>query len=215
MPVSTKTKAVAGLALLDIVRQVATAWSARERAREEAEQQRAVARFASGVRSKMPDWSEWELERGWPPIHRRSTAESRLRTWGPLALVIGAASAMIVVLAHVIVKREERAGMDADPADERAMVGAVRASARAIDAGVTKIAEGGTSAATGTAAAIAAGSSAVRTAAVARAKTELDERVIAPVRKKAVLYGVLGVLALTVYVALIATVVQLAVGAIA
>ena len=84
----------------------------------------------------------------------------------------------------------------------------------AIDAGVAKLVEGGSSVAVGTAGAVAAGSSAVKTAAVDRAKVEVDHRVVRPAKRKALLYGSIGAVGLTAYVILIAVIVQVVVGAV-
>ena len=219
MPVSTKTKAVAGLAALDIVRQVVTAWAAREKAERDrigfgqgiARDARQLARDARG---HMPDLSRWELERGWPPLHHRSSAAERARAWWPIAAILVLTSAAVAFLAHRIAS-ETRDETEPDPkATDSRMVGAVRAGSKAIDAGVMKVVDGGSSAATGTVAAVAAGSSAIRTATVDRAKVELEERVVEPAKKKAIVYGALGFTALTIYVIVIAVVVQLLVGAI-
>ncbi len=218
MPVSTKTKAVAGLAALDIVRQLATAWAAREKA------ERARTGFGEGLthdarqlardaREHLPDLSRWELERGWPPIHHRSSAAARVRSWWPIAAIIAVASAAVVAVAHVIASRADDPTEPTANATDSRMVGAVRAGSKAIDAGVMKVVDGGSSAATGTAAAVAAGSSAIRTATVDRAKVELEERVVEPAKKKAIVYGAVGFTALTLYVIVIAVVVQLLVGA--
>lgn len=212
MPVSTKTKAVAALAALDVVRQLATAWAAHEKA----EQSRAgfgeglgrdVRRLAAQTRDRL-DFSDWELERGWPPVHRRSHA----RTWVPVTVIAIAAAAGVAVTAHMVARRDEDLESTEAARDSR-VVGAVRAGSKAIDAGMMKVVDGGSSAATGTAAAVAAGSSATRSATVDRAKAELDEHVVAPARRKAIVYGSLGFAALTVYVIVIAAIVQLLVGA--
>jgi hypothetical protein len=219
MPVSTKTKAVAGLAVLDIARQVATAWSAKHQAEQQRigfghglrEDARQVLRETADRFPTLP--SRDQLQWGFPPIRRRPTFADRMRAWGPIGLVILASTAAVVVAARVIARRES----ERDPEEVAAappVVGAVRAGSQAIDAGVAKLVEGGSGVATGTASAIAAGSSAVRTATVDRAKVEIDHRVVTPAKRKAVLYGSIGAVGLTMYVILIAVIVQLVVGAV-
>lgn len=218
MPVSTKTKAVAGLAVLDIVRQVVTAWSAKH----QAEQQRIG--FGAGVRedarSVWRDARDYAREHmpeprwGLPPWRREPTLGDKLRAWGPIGIVILASTATIIAAARYLARRDEARSPE-DAATDSAVVGAVRAGSRAIDAGVTKVVEGGTGAAVGTASAIAAGSSAIRTATIDRARSEIDTRVVRPTRRKAIYYGSLGVVGLTAYVILVAVVVQLLVGAFA
>ena len=218
MPVSPKTKAVAGLAMLDIARQVATAWSAKH----QAEQQRIG--FGHGLREDarqglrdtrehLPTLpSRSDLQWAFPPIRRRPTFSDRLRTWGPVGAVVLVSTAAVLVGARIVARREA----ERDPEEVAAappVVGAVRAGSQAIDAGVAKLVEGGSGVAVGAASAIAAGSSAVKTAAVDRTKVELDQRVVAPAKKKAVLYGSIGAVGLTVYVIIIAVIVQLVVGA--
>jgi hypothetical protein len=217
MQTSSRTKVVASLAVLDLARQVASAWAARERARREqvgfgAGLRADTRRLAQDARHHVSDeLSRWEVERGWPPIHRRARASDRARAWVPVAAIVVLGGVAVAVVAHVLVGREEHG--EVDPEHDGRVAGAVRASAHAIDAGVSKVVEGGSGAAAGTAAAIAAGSSAVRAATVERARSELDARVVAPARRKAIVYGSLGVVALTVYVIVIAVVVQLVVGA--
>jgi hypothetical protein len=219
MPVSTKTKAVAGLALIDIARQVATAWSAKHQAEQQRigfghglrEDARQVLRETRDHFPMLPARSQ--LQWGFPPVRREPTFSDRFRTWGPVGAVIVASTAAVIFAARVIARREA----DRDPEEVAAstpVVGAVRAGSQAIDAGVTKLVEGGSGVAVGTASAIAAGSSAVRTAAVDRTRVEIDQRVVAPAKKKAVLYGSIGAVGLTAYVILIAVIVQLVVGAI-
>ena len=212
---STKTKAMIGLGLLDIARQVAHAWSARQ----QAEQQRIgfgkglredAVQLARDTRDRLPDHVDW---RHLPPWRNEPTRAQRARTWGPVAAVIALSSATVVVVAHLIARRDAEITLDSAASDSR-MVGAIRAGSEAIDAGVTKVVQGGSAAATGTASAVAAGSSAVKTATVQRAKVELDSRVVRPAKKKAIVYGSLGVVGLTAYVVLIAVIVQLVVGAV-
>lgn len=218
MPVSTKTKAVAGIAALDIVRQVATAWSAREQARRDEVGfgqgiRRDVRRLADDARDHASNLGRWDFTWGLPPIRRHPTAADRARTWGPVVAVILASTAALLAAAHIVSRRDDERDPE-DVATDSRVVSAVRAGSNAIDAGVAKVVEGGTGAAVGTASAVAAGSTAIRAATVERAKAELDERVIRPARKKAVGYGSLGVVALTVYIIVIAVVVQLLVQAI-
>ncbi len=215
MPVSTKTKAVAGLAMLDIVRQVATAWSAKHQAEQQRigfghglrEDARQVLRDA---RDHVPSRSQ--LQWGFPPVRRQPTFADRMRTWGPVAVVVVASTAAVIIAARAIARRDAEREPD-QLATATPVLGAVRAGSSAIDAGVAKVVEGGSNVATGTASAIAAGSSAVRTATVNRAKVEVDHRVVRPARRKAVLYGSIGAVGLTAYVILIAVIVQLVVGA--
>lgn len=215
MPVSTKTKAVAGLAMLDIVRQVATAWSAKH----QAEQQRVG--FGNGLREDarhvlrdardhVPSRSQ--LQWGFPPVRRRPSFADRMRTWGPVGVVAVASTAAVLVAARAVARRDVQGEPD-QIATAPPVVGAVRAGSQAIDAGVSKIVEGGSNVAAGTASAIAAGSSAVRSATVDRAKAEVDHRVVRPAKRKAILYGSIGAVGLTLYVILIAVIVQLVVGA--
>lgn len=217
MPVTTKTKAIAALGLLDVVRQVTTAWSARERAERERigfgrGVRQDVRRLASEARERTPDLSRWELERGWPPIHRRSTAASRVRTWAPVAVIVALASAAILVAAHVVARRDEDRDVEETVTDSR-VIGAARAGSNAIDAGVAKVVDGGAAVATGAAAATAAGSSAIKSATVNRARVELDEHVVAPAKRKAITFGTIGFAALTAYVIVLAAAVQLVVQA--
>jgi hypothetical protein len=216
--IDAKTKAVAGLAVLDIVRQVVTAWAARRRA--EREQLglgqgigQDVRRLAHRVGERTPDLTQWEFERSWPPVHRRATAAMRLRAWAPVFAIITIAGAAIIAAARHVSHLEPEQQLDETIGDSR-VAGAIRSGSHAIDAGVQRVVEGGSHAAVGTAAAVAAGSSAVRTAAVDRARAQVDERVVAPAKRKVTVYGVIGVVALTAYVILIATAVTLLVGAV-
>lgn len=217
MPVSTKTKAVAALGALDIVRQVATAWSARERA----EQERAgfgegvrqdMRRLASEARQRTPDMSHWELERGWPPVRRRPAASARIRTWAPIAVVVAVASAAIILAAYLVSRRDEDRTIEDAVTDTR-VAGAVRAGSTAIDSGVAKVVDGGGALAAGAASATAAGSTAIKAAAVNRTKAEVEERVVEPAKRKAMTFGAIGLAALTAYVVVLAAAVQLLVAA--
>ncbi|MEO6867342.1 MAG: hypothetical protein ABI200_04915 [Gaiellales bacterium] len=208
---SSKTKVVTTLALMDIARQVAQGWSAREQARQQrigfGEGLRQDARqLARDARERLPSPSDFEW--GMPPWHRKPTAADRVRTWAPVAVVAVAATGAVIVAAHVIARGDREFKPDEASSDSR-MVGAIRAGSKAIDSGVTKVVEGGTAAAVGTASAVAAGSSAIRTAAVDTAKDAVQEKVVAPAKKKAITWSALGIVGLTVYVVLIATAVQL------
>ena len=212
MPVNTKTKAVAGLALLDIARQLVTAWSAKREAERDRlsfghglreDTRRAVIR----ARNSAPEL-QWSL----PPWRSKPSFADRMRTWGPVGLVIVLASTAVVLAARHVARQDPGVAPD-DAATDSKVVGAVRAGSQAIDAGVAKVVEGGSTAAAGTASAIAAGSSAVRQATVQRAKVEVDHRVVRPAKKKAIVYGTLGAAGLTAYVIVIAVAVQLIVGA--
>lgn len=216
MPVSTRTKAVAALGLLDIARQAATAWSAKQ----QAEQQRIgfghglredARQLVRDAREHVP--SPPQLQWGMPPWRRRPTAMDRLRSWGPVAIVILASTTAVLVAARYVARRDPELEPDRAATDFM-VVGAIRAGSQAINSGTQKLVDGGSSAAAGTASAIAAGSSAIRSATVQRAKVEVDQRVVRPAKRKAVLYGSLGVAGLTAYVIVIAVVVQLVVGAI-
>ncbi|MCW2925523.1 MAG: hypothetical protein JWM98_2927 [Thermoleophilia bacterium] len=221
MAASTKTKAMFALGALDIARQVTKAWSAKQEAerdklgfgkglREDVSQLADnTRRLARDTRDRLPDGFDW---RSMPPWHRQPTRAERMKTWAPVAVVIALTSAVVVVVAHLIAREDDTLEPDKAVKDSR-MTGAIKAGSEAIDAGVTKVVQGGSAAATGTASVLAAGSSAVKTATVQRAKVELDHRVVAPAKKKAVLYGTLGVIGLTVYVIIIAVAVQLIVNA--
>jgi hypothetical protein len=213
----TKTKAIMALGVLDIARQVSHAWAAKQRAQEERigfgaglrEDTRQVLRDARGRIPTAP-----KVEWGMPPrLYRPPSLADRLRTWGPIGVVIVASAAAVMYVAHVIAQRDPELDPDKAATDSK-MVGAVRAGSHAIDAGMDKVVEGGSAAAVGTASAVAAGSTAVRQATVKRAKVELVQRVVRPAKHKAIVYGSLGVLGLTVYVIIIAVIVQLVVGAI-
>lgn len=207
---STKTKAMFALGALDIARQITRAWSSRQ----QAEQQRAgfgagiradAAQLARDARGWLPHEIDWQRL---PPWRHEPTRMERMRTWLPVAIIVMAASALVVVAAHLVTRRESQFDADVAVRDARTL-GAVRAGGEAIDAGVAKVVSAGSAAAVGTASTLAAGSSAIKTAAIDHAKTELDERVVRPAKKKAVLFGSLGILGLTIYVVLIAVGVQL------
>lgn len=218
MPISPRTKAVAALGALDITRQLVTAWTARREAERDrlafGQGLRTDARHAlhgarvhaRGVRNHVADLP-------WVPLHREPTASERLRAWAPIAAVVVASTASVVVAARYVA-RHDASLADDEVVTNSKVVGAVRASSQAIDAGVSKVADGGTGVAVGTASAIAAGSSAVQHAVVDRAKEEVDERVVQPAKQKAITFGAIGIAALTAYVVVIAAVVQLIVGAI-
>lgn len=205
---TTRTKAVVALGLLDIVRQATHAVAARQQARRDHPRARseALARLAEESRERARAVAR--VVSGAPP---KVTLGDRLRTWLPVLVVMAASTAAVVLAARVIARRE---GSDPDAmvTDSR-MIGAVRASSRAIDASVEKVTAGGSAAAATTAATIGAGSAAVRQAAVRHAKDEVAERVVQPVRRKVTFYGAVGFVALTVYVVVLAAAVQLAVDA--
>lgn len=211
---NAKTKIAIGLGVLDITRQAAHAWSAKQ----EAERNRVswgtgfrsdAAQLAHDMRDRMPahplDMLPWRSH--------TPTAADRLRTWAPVAATVIAATAAVVVTARHIARDNPDAAPEDMVTDSR-MVSAARVGSQAIDAGVQKVVGGSKAGAVAAASAVAAGSAAVGQAGVQRARIELDERVIAPVKKKAVLYGTLGFLGLTIYVIAIAVAVQLIVDAI-
>lgn len=200
---TTRTKAVVALGLLDLARQAAHAWSAREQARRNRLDLGAgiaadARRVAAGTRDRLPD----HFVLGVPPWRNDPTLKDRARAWGPIAVIITLASAAVVIASR-IVARQQPDDPDAVTTDSK-VVGAVRAGSTAIDSAVTKVANGGTAVAATTAAGVAAGSAAVKQAAVKEAKDQVDTRVVQPVKKKAMLYGSLGVVGITVYVVLIA-----------
>jgi hypothetical protein len=212
-----KTKIVVGLGLLDIARRVVTAWSAKQQAERER------IGFGAGLRSdlvalardareraqdRLPDHFEWSL----PPWRREPTFADRLRTWGPIGLVVLFASAGVIFAARWVVEHTPDTDEEEAMTDSK-VVGAIRAGSEAIDAGVTKTVEGSAGVAVGAASAMAAGSTALKAAVVDRAKDEVDERVVAPAKKKAIKLGVFAILGLTAYVIVIATAVQLIVAA--
>jgi hypothetical protein len=96
---------------------------------------------------------------------------------------------------------------------ERATHRVANAAGAAIESGIAKVADGGTKAAAGAAAATGAGAQAAKDQVVATARDQLDERVVQPVKRKAITYGTLGFIALTVWVALVAVLVQLGIQA--
>lgn len=208
MPASTKTKVAVALGALDIARQLAKATSARQ----EAERDRMhwgkgfredARHLASDWRGRMPD-----LEWGMPPWRRSPTVRDRLVSATPVLAAVLATAAAVVVLARWIAARDHVPTTDELARDGR-VKGAVKVGSEAIDAGVAKIADGARASAVGTASAVAAGKAAVKEATVQRAKHELDERVVQPAKKKALLFGSLGFVGLTVYVIVLAVAVQL------
>lgn len=211
---NTKTKAMVALGALDIARQLSRALSAKQ----EAERDRTgfgkgfrddARQLARDARERLPDHVDWRTLQPW---RREPTRAERVRRWAPIAVVITLTSAAVVVVAHLIARDDRTIAPDKAVKDSR-MTGAIKAGSSAIDAGVAKVVDGGSAAATGTASALAAGTSAVKSATVQRAKVELDERVVAPAKKKAVLFGSLGFIGLTLYVIVIAVAVQLLVDA--
>lgn len=201
---AAKTKAVVGLALLDITRQVVTAWSAKREAERErigfGKGLRSDARqLARDARGKLPDHVAWSM----PPWRNEPSFADRVRTWLPVAVVIAITSAVVVFVSRHVAHEDMERDPDAVTTDSR-VVGAVRAGSKAIDAGTEKVVGGASVATVGGASALAAGGAAVQQATVKAAKDQLDERVVQPARRKAVLYGSLGVVGLTVYVVLVA-----------
>lgn len=218
MATNAKTKIVVGLGVLDIARQVVSAWSAKQQAERDrigfgAGLRSDLATFARDTRERaqdrLPDHFEW----GVPPWRREPTFADRLRTWGPIGVVIVLASAGVLFAARWVVQHEPDED-EADAVTDSKVVGAIRAGSEAIDAGVHKVVDGGSAAAVGTASAVAAGSTAVKAAVIDRAKVEVDERVVAPAKKKAIKLGVVAILGLTAYVVLIAAAVQLIIEAV-
>lgn len=211
---AAKTKAVVALGLLDIARQVAHAWSAKREAERErlgfGAGVRADARqLARDARDRLPDRLEW----GMPPWRREPTFGERVREWAPLAVVMALSTAAVILAARTIARTQPDGGPDAMATDSR-MVGAVRAGSKAIDAGVGKVVEGSATAAVGTASAVAAGSAAIKQAAVKRAKDEVDERIVQPAKAKGIRYGSVALLGLTAYVVVVAALVQLGIDAV-
>lgn len=214
---NTKTKAVVALGVLDIVRQVATAWSARQQAERDrigfgAGLKQDVASVARDTRDRVSDHMPDRLVWGMPPWRREPTTAERLRAWWPVAVIVAASSIALVLTARFVARHEPNADADELAADSR-IVGAIRSGSEAIDSGVTKVVEGGSAAAVGTASAVAAGSSAVKSAVVDRVKHEVDDRVVTPAKRKGIRIGILALLGLTAYVVVIAALVQLAVAA--
>ncbi|MCW2956026.1 MAG: hypothetical protein JWO69_895 [Thermoleophilia bacterium] len=208
---NAKTRIAVGLGLLDIVRQASHAWSARQ----EAERERAAwgtglrtdaARFAHDLRGRLHEHPLDML----PWRDSRPTMGDRLRAYVPIVAIVFAATAAVVVTARWVARQEHDIESDELATDSR-VISAVRVGSQAIDAGVEKVVEGSKAGVVGAASTVAAGSSAVKQVAVHGAKEQLDERVVAPVKKKAIRYGVLGVLGLTIYVIVIAAIVQLVV----
>lgn len=180
---NSKTKVAVALGLLDIARQVTHAWAARRTA----EQQRLG--FGQGLREDARQVARGAREH--MPWGHTPTVAERARTWGPVAAVVALSSAAVIVVAHLISRRDPQLRPETVATDSR-VKGAIVAGSHAIDAGST----------------------AVRQAAVQRAKVELDHRVMQPARHKALVYGSLGVLGLTVYVIIVAVIVVLVAGAI-
>lgn len=87
------------------------------------------------------------------------------------------------------------------------------AGGAAIDAGATKLAASGSRAAAGTSALAGASKQAVKDHVVDEVRHQVDERVVQPVKKKAITFGLLGFIGLTVWVAVIAVAVQLGIQA--
>ena len=205
---TSRTKAVVALGILDLARQAAHAWSAREDARRDRAAlgtgiRRDARRLASGARDRLPA----RLEFGLPPWRRTPTLRERARTWTPVAVIVALASVAVVVASRVVARRQPG---DADAATtDSKVVGAVRAGSKAIDRGVEQVVDDASVATVGTAAGVAAGSAAVKQAAVAKAKDELDERVVSPVKRKAITYGTLGFAGLTAWVVIVAVLVYL------
>lgn len=214
---NSKTKVVVALGVLDIARQVATAWASKRQAERDrvgfgAGLREDVAALARDTRDRTRDRLPSHFEWGLPPWRREPTLGERMREWAPVALVAVLSTIGIALTARWIARQEPDADADEIGTNSR-MVGAIRAGSEAIDAGTTKVVEGGSAAAIGTASVVAAGSTAVKAAVVDRAKHEVDERVVAPAKQKAIKLGILGVLGLTAYIILIATAVQLIVAA--
>jgi hypothetical protein len=200
---STRTKAVVALGLLDLARQVARAWSAREQAHRNrtvtgASVKRDARRILESARDTAREHAPW---------HHEPTLRERARAWGPVALVISLASVAVVIASRMVARRQPH-DVDAQTTDSK-VVGAVRAGGAAIDSAVTKVVDNGSVAAVGAAAGVAAGSAAVRQAVAAEVKDQVDERVITPARQKAIRYGSLGLAGLTAWVVVVAVVVYL------
>lgn len=196
---TAKTKVVVALGALDIARQLAKAFSARQEAERDALGfgagfRQDAAQLRHRVGDKLPDHFQW----GIPPWRSQPTAKDRALQWLPIAAVIAASAAAVVASARWVATHEPDADSESVLANSR-VVGAVTAGGKAIDAGVAKMAEGSKGVAVGGASAIAAGGAAVKTIAVSKAKDELDSRVIKPAKKKVVLYGTLGFIGLTIY----------------
>lgn len=199
-----KTKAIAGLAILDIARQAMHAWSAKR----EAERERIgfgkgiredALQLARDARGHLPERLEWGL----PPWRSEPTLADRARTWLPVAVVVAVMSAIVVLVSRHVAHEDADAPVDEVTTDSR-VLGAVRAGSRSIDAGVDKVVGESSVAAVGGASALGAASGAVHQATVKRAKDEVNTRVVRPAKRKAIIYGSLGMVGLTVYVVLVA-----------
>ncbi|MCW2973146.1 MAG: hypothetical protein JWN72_1419 [Thermoleophilia bacterium] len=206
---STKTKAVVALGAIDIARQLAKAYSARQEAERDALGfgagfRQDAAQLTHRLGDRLPDHLQW----GIPPWRTEPTVKDRALHWLPIAAVIAASAAAVVASARWVASHEPDADSETMLANSR-VVGAVTAGGKAIDAGVSRMAEGASGAAVGGASAIAAGSSAVKAAAITKAKDELDTKVVKPIKKKVVLYGALALVGLTVYLVLIVGLAQL------
>ena len=141
--------------------------------------------LAHDLRGRVPSSFEW----GVPPWRHEPTAGERLRAWG--ADRRGDRGGDRRRARHGPSRRARAArARGRRGRDGHAGGGGDQAGGTAIDAGVSKVVDGGRGAAIGSAAAVAAGSTAVKTAVVDRAKVELDERVVAPAKKKAIIFGV-------------------------
>lgn len=200
---STKTKALIAVGLLDLARQATRGWAAQQQSRREES-------TYGWSRTALARAHDYRPSLGIPPWHRKETFGTRMLHALPLAAIVFAASAAVAATARWVARHEPAAGID-DARRDSKLIGAVRAGSVAIDAGVTKVAEGGHGAAVGTASVVAAGTSAAQTAVVDKAKQQLDERVVQPVKQKAILYGSIAMLALTLYIMAIAATVQLVV----
>jgi hypothetical protein len=206
---STKTKAVVALGALDIARQLAKGFAARQEAERDAlgfgaGLREDTKRLTHDVRDRLPDHFRW----GVPPWRSEPTPRERAMQWLPLAAVAAASAAALVASARWVTRHEPDAASDSVLANSR-VVGAVQAGSHAIDAGAAKVAAGSRGIAVGGASAIAATTSVAATAVTAKAKGELRERVVKPVTKQVVLYGSLGLLGLTIYLVLIVGLAQL------
>ncbi len=88
---------------------------------------------------------------------------------------------------------------------------AAKAGTAALQSGAHALAEGRSTVAVGTAAVAGAGKRVVQEKVVDEAKHQLDEKVVQPARKKAIFYGTLAFIALTIWVALISVLVQMSI----
>lgn len=190
---TARTRLVVALGMFNLVRQLVTLWAAQERRR---------------LRHDSPQVRIGRVELTLPRIERVPEPRERLRGLMPVALVLALVGVLVAAARHVARRHPTP---DAD--EERIVTSAVRASSRAIDAGVDKVIEGGNALAVGTASSIAASTAVARQAAVERVRGELDEQVVQPARHKALAYASIGVAALTVYVIVLSVIVQLIVGA--